>query len=69
MEKVIQKYRGTKPAQIVIVLEGDGEKTPFQEEKYVLEYQTVAGITRLVTVGKVVPLTTLEQKWFDQTSQ
>ena len=63
---MIQNYRGIKPAEIITVLEGDGEKIPFDTTQYVIGYENVAGITRMITLGKLVPLTEEEKDWFNK---
>ena len=64
MEKKTQNYRGVYPAEVVCVLEGNGDDIPFEQVQYVLRFKQVGGISRAETVGKVVPLTEEEQKWF-----
>jgi len=63
-EQKLKNYRGIAPAHLICVLEGNGEDIPFQEVKYVVEYETIAGLTRLRTLGKVVELTEQERYWF-----
>lgn len=62
-----KKYRGVKPATLVTVLEGKGtEEDPYQEVNYVITTEQICGLTRQVTLGKVValeePLSTLTDK-------
>lgn len=58
-------YRGTKPANIIYVAEGDGTiDTPHTTTAYVVEYRQERGILRLFTVGKIVELTDEEKKYF-----
>lgn len=55
-------YRGIRPANLVTVLEGNGTpERPYQNVTYVLAYQDVEGLERLVTLGKLVPLTEEER--------
>lgn len=50
-------YKGVKPAEVVTVLEGDGSiEFPYTEVQYVLGYQDFNGFTRMVTLGKIVPV-------------
>lgn len=66
-KKKIQNYRGIRPAEIVVVLEGNGTtEYPYEEVKYVVEFEHVAGIRRMRTLGKVVNLTEEERNWFNQ---
>lgn len=65
MKNVTQHYRGTQPAVIVNVLEGNGtEEYPSQIVRYVLQVEEVGGISRPVTIGKIVPLTEEEKLWY-----
>ena len=65
MKNKIQNYRGIKPANTLCVLEGNGtEESPYQNVIYVIVYEMVGGMERLVTIGKVVPLTEEEKKNF-----
>lgn len=60
-----QNYRGVKPAHIVVVLEGNGTKEhPWKEEQYVIAYENYGGISRLTTIGKIIPLTEEEKTNF-----
>ncbi len=65
MKELTQHYRGTQPAIIVNVLEGYGtEEHPSQIVKYVLQVEEVGGISRPVTIGKIIPLSEEEQSWY-----
>lgn len=64
MEDKRQNYRGVKPVEIVSVLEGNGKDIPFKVVEYVIGYEETAGVTRMKTLGKIVPLTEEERKWF-----
>ena len=59
-----QHYRGVRPATLVRVLEGTGESSsPYGEVDYVIAFERVQGIERMVTIGKVVPLTEEESRY------
>lgn len=60
----ITRYRGVYPATIVSVLEGDGDRYPYDEVDYVVVHNPVMGNSK--TLGKVVPLTEEEKKGFKQ---
>lgn len=64
MKENIQNYRGVFPAEVVIVLEGNGKDIPFQEVQYVMRYKIVCGVGRLETIGKVQSLSEKEKAWF-----
>lgn len=69
MAKEVNNYRGTQPAILVNVLEGEGTpESPNQIVQYVLSIQDVAGIGRPVTIGKVVELTKEEKEAFTKTT-
>ena len=58
-------YKGVRPAEIVAVLEGDGtQENPYRQTDYVLEHVVVDGFTRMITAGKIVPLTEEERRFF-----
>ena len=62
----IQNYRGIKPAEIIVILEGDGTpENPSYEAQYVVVFETVGGLSRMKTIGKVIPLTEEERNWFN----
>ena len=50
-------YRGIRPANIVTVLEGKGtEESPYRNVEYVVAYENISGFSRMVTVGKIIPI-------------
>ena len=60
-----QNYRGIKPVELVLVLEGDGTKeNPYREVNYVVEHVQIMNSYRMRTIGKVIPLTAEEKSWF-----
>ncbi len=58
-------YRGIQEANIVNVLEGKGTPdSPYEQVRYVVAFQNVGSIDRLITLGKIVELTEAERRMF-----
>ncbi len=60
----ITRYRGLRSAFLIRVLEGDGINVPFENVLYVAVYEKINGEVFPKTLGKVVPLTEEESRFF-----
>ena len=60
------RYKGIRPASIVTVSEGNGtEENPYQYVQYVVTMESVCGLSRPITLGKLQELTAEEKSEFN----